>query len=55
MVCDFVASGRPLRGQTRLAPLAKRSTCSKSSSGVVKCIAEKCAVDIVNFTTNYRC
>ena len=22
--------GRPLRGQTRLAPLAKRSTCSKS-------------------------
>ena len=55
MVSDFVARGRPLRGQTRLAPLAKRSTCSKSSSGVVKCIAEQCAVDIVNFTTNYRC
>ena len=45
MVRDFVARGRPLRGQTRLAPLAKRSTCSKCSSGVVKCIAEKCAVD----------
>ena len=28
---DFVARGWPLRGQTRLAPLAKRSTCSKSS------------------------
>ena len=28
---DFVARGRPLRGQTRLAPLAKRSTCSKST------------------------
>ena len=27
---DFVARGRPLRGQKRLAPLAKRSTCSKS-------------------------
>ena len=27
---DFVASGRPLRGQKRLAPLANRSTCSKS-------------------------
>ena len=28
---------RPLRGQTRLAPLAKRSTCSKSTpSGVNK-------------------
>ena len=47
--------GRPLRGQTRLAPLAKRSTCSKCSSGVVKFIAEKCAVDKINFTTNYRC
>ena len=29
-ICDFVARGRPLRGQKRLAPLAKRSTCSKS-------------------------
>ena len=28
---DFVARGRPLRCQTRLAPLAKRSTYSKSS------------------------
>ena len=28
---DFVARGWPLRGQTRLAPLAERSTCSKSS------------------------
>ena len=28
---DFVVRGRPLRGQTRLAPLAMRSTCSKSS------------------------
>ena len=28
---DFVARGRPLRGQTMLAPLAKRSTCSKST------------------------
>ena len=28
---DFVARGRPLRGQTRLAPLTKRSTCSKST------------------------
>ena len=27
---DFVARGRPLRGQKRLAPLAKRSTWSKS-------------------------
>ena len=27
---DFVARGRPLRGQTRLASLTKRSTCSKS-------------------------
>ena len=27
---DFVARGRPLRGQTRLTPLAERSTCSKS-------------------------
>ena len=26
----FVARGRPLRGKKRLAPLAKRSTCSKS-------------------------
>ena len=26
-----VARGRPLRGQTSLAPLAKRSTCSKST------------------------
>ena len=30
MARDFVARGRPLRGQKRLAPLAKRSTCSKS-------------------------
>ena len=29
---DFVARGRPLRGQTRLVPLAKRSTCSKSNN-----------------------
>ena len=29
---DFVARGRPLRGQKRLAPLAKRSTCGKSDS-----------------------
>ena len=28
---DFVARGRPLRGQKRFAPLAKRSTCSKST------------------------
>ena len=28
----FVARVRPLRGQKRLAPLAKRSTCSKSRS-----------------------
>ena len=28
---DFVARGRLLRGQTRLAPLTKRSTCSKST------------------------
>ena len=28
---DFVARGRPLRGQTMLAPLAKRSTCSNST------------------------
>ena len=27
---DFVSRGRPLCGQKRLAPLAKRSTCSKS-------------------------
>ena len=27
---DFVARGRPIRGQKRLAPLAKRPTCSKS-------------------------
>ena len=27
---DFVARGGPLRGQKKLAPLAKRSTCSKS-------------------------
>ena len=27
---DFVARGRPLRGQKRLTPLAKRSTYSKS-------------------------
>ena len=27
---DFVARGRPLRGKTRFAPLAKRSTCSRS-------------------------
>ena len=31
---DFVARGRPLRGQKRLAPLAKRSTCIKSSLDV---------------------
>ena len=30
---DFVARGRPPRGQKRFAPLAKRSTCSKSSAG----------------------
>ena len=29
--CPPVARGRPLRSQTRLAPLAKRSTCSKST------------------------
>ena len=29
---DFVVRGRPLRGQKRLTPLAKRSTCSKSSA-----------------------
>ena len=29
---DFVARGRPLCGQNRLAPLGKRSTCSKSRS-----------------------
>ena len=28
---DFVARGRPLCGQKRLAPLAKRSTCGKST------------------------
>ena len=28
---DFVALGQPLRGQKRLAPLAKRSTCGKSN------------------------
>ena len=28
---DFVDRGRALRGQKRLAPLAKRSTCSKST------------------------
>ena len=33
--CDFVARGRPLHGQKRLAPLAKRSTCSKSISSFV--------------------
>ena len=27
---DFVVRGRPLRGQKRLSPLAKWSTCSKS-------------------------
>ena len=27
---DFAARGRPLGGQKRLAPLARRSTCSKS-------------------------
>ena len=27
---DFVACGRRLRGQTRLAPLTERSTCGKS-------------------------
>ena len=32
---DFVAHGRPLRGQKRLAPLAKRSTCNKSKLPVV--------------------
>ena len=31
MAREVVARGRPLRGQTGLAPLAKRSTCSKSS------------------------
>ena len=34
MARDIVASGRPLRGQTRLAPLAKRTTCSKSIVGL---------------------
>ena len=34
MARDFVARGRPLRSQTRLAPLAKRSTCSKSMVGL---------------------
>ena len=33
---DFVVRGRPLCGQKRLAPLAKRSTCSKSTS-LVSC------------------
>ena len=37
---DFVARGRPLRGQKRLAPLAKRSTCSKST--VPSMIEEDC-------------
>ena len=32
---DFIARGRPLRGQKRFAPLAKRSTCSKSNVVVV--------------------
>ena len=31
---DFVARGRPLRGQKRRAPLAKRSTCIKSNREV---------------------
>jgi len=35
---DFVARGRPLRGQKRLAPLAKGSTCSKST---VPCMIEE--------------
>ena len=32
---DFVARGRSLCGQKRLAPLAKRSTCSKSILNLV--------------------
>ena len=37
---DFVARGRPFRGQKRLAPLAKRSTCSKSrkTGATVDCV-----------------
>ena len=42
---DFVARGRPLRGQTRLAPLAKRSTCSKSSALPPHFVAETSAID----------
>ena len=33
---DFLARGRPLRGQTRLAPLAKKSTSISKSSMLAK-------------------
>ena len=33
---DFVAHGRPLRGLKRLTPLAKRSTCSKSTLATIE-------------------
>ena len=35
LATSFLARGRPLRGQKRLAPLAKRSTCSKFKFHVV--------------------
>ena len=33
--------GRPLRGLKRLAPLAKRSTCSKSTRDISKSVLSK--------------
>ena len=47
---DFVARGRPLRGQKRLAPLAKRSTCSKSRghfAGTVVIVLHACLIETV--------
>ena len=52
---DFVARGQLLHGQKRLAPLAKRSTCSKS---IVKCkkfyhFAIRRGLNLLNNHTNF--
>ena len=49
LATSSLARGRPLRGQKRLAPLAKRSTCSKSSDNPCRVIAHWLLTRIPSF------
>ena len=51
---DFVARGRPLRGQTRLAPLTKRSTCSKSIKLTAQLIRAHTCCDTVSLNSHFN-